>query len=501
MSLPIPEQETFEKYTTIDHYPFSKYLTDFLNSKSENGYVLNLNAEWGAGKTTFLNCWYNSLKSNHPVIYFDAWKSDFSSDAMLALVDCFQDQLSNPLSSNKVLIEEFIKKGSYFFRKSLPSLAVGYLKYKTNIPSDESILQDTSETLGLKIDSKYSAEAIKEVLKAVCEQREQVNGIKKFKEILEEMAKELIKVSEKTESPKTYPVYVLIDELDRCRPNYAIEVIESIKHFFDTKHFIFVLATDTEQLQHSVKAVYGEGFDAYSYLSRFFHRSVTLPPPSTDKYLQSRLPNIVKSDFNVESPYLLEILVKIFEAHNMKSLREIDKVLLDVEVAKSSGHVFKLLPLVLLSVLKRSNPQHFYNYANTGQAPYPSLDEKGRPNSSLDSSESSSHSKNTTLLLARNWAVGSFHFNENGAYEVDIEKLLYAVLKCTNKEGTMFNLGDIQNENFNEEQITHALEDICSLYRLNPRGKHPISKQQFSMLDDYLDVLELGGHLDLPKLR
>lgn len=78
----VPHTEVFDNYNIINHQPFAQHLTSFLNSKSEVGYVLNLNAEWGAGKTTFLQCWYNELKESHPVIYFDSWKSDFTHDAM-----------------------------------------------------------------------------------------------------------------------------------------------------------------------------------------------------------------------------------------------------------------------------------------------------------------------------------------------------------------------------------------------------------------------------------
>lgn len=65
------------------------------------------------------------------------------------------------------------------------------------------------------------------------------------------------------------PVVVLVDELDRCRPSYAIEMLEVIKHFFTTKNFVFIVATDTSQLTHSINAVYGANFDSSQYLKRF----------------------------------------------------------------------------------------------------------------------------------------------------------------------------------------------------------------------------------------
>ena len=79
---------------------------------------------------------------------------------------------------------------------------------------------------------------------------------------------------------------VLVDELDRCRPNYSIEMLEVIKHFFTTKNFVFVVATDSTQLQKSIKAVYGADFDSKQYLKRFFNREARLAPPDLKTFIE-----------------------------------------------------------------------------------------------------------------------------------------------------------------------------------------------------------------------
>lgn len=83
-----------------------------------------------------------------------------------------------------------------------------------------------------------------------------------------------------------YPAFIFIDELDRCRPSYAVEMLETIKHIFDIKGIVFVVATDTEQLQHAVKAIYGEGFDARLYLGRFFNSRFSLKAPDLRSFLE-----------------------------------------------------------------------------------------------------------------------------------------------------------------------------------------------------------------------
>lgn len=100
------------------------------------------------------------------------------------------------------------------------------------------------------------------------------------------------------------PMFVFIDELDRCRPTYAIELLETVKHLFDIPGLVFVVATNTDQLQHSIKAVYGSEFDAQRYLYRFFNRSFTLKKPDLDSFIYSQsifhnhLSKVIKSSLN-----------------------------------------------------------------------------------------------------------------------------------------------------------------------------------------------------------
>ena len=103
-----------------------------------------------------------------------------------------------------------------------------------------------------------------------------------------------------SEGELDYPAFILIDELDRCRPSYAVEMLETIKHIFDIPKVVFVLATDTEQLQHAIKVIYGDGFDAQNYLGRFFMRRFNLPLVSTKVFIEEYLSKKA-IDFNVES--------------------------------------------------------------------------------------------------------------------------------------------------------------------------------------------------------
>ncbi|MHA2742715.1 KAP family P-loop NTPase fold protein [Vibrio harveyi] len=368
----VSSDEKFENYNIIDNKPYAMHLTQFLDSKARNGYVLNLNAEWGAGKTTFLHCWYNELNNNHPVVYFDAWKSDFTKDPMLALMDAFRKQLISPAAENKDLIKTFLSKGSHFVKTALPSLVVGYIKNKGGVDSNTSLLTSASEEFDIPEDNL--SDALKDTMKAMLIQKQRVEGIEEFKNILIELNKDYVRVFPE----KNGPVYVLIDELDRCRPTYAIEVVECVKHFFNTENFIFVLATDTNQLQHSIKSIYGSDFDSLTYLSRFFDNSVTLPTPNRTAFIETIISEYLKE--NPPHPKVLRFIGAIFEFHDIRSLREVQKIINVIDIAKSQSKAYSTIMLVALSILKRCYPEHYRAFVNSNENPYTSRHGNRSPN-------------------------------------------------------------------------------------------------------------------------
>lgn len=123
---------------------------------------------------------------------------------------------------------------------------------------------------------------------------------------------------------KELPAFIFIDELDRCRPSYAVEMLETIKHIFDIDGVVFVVATDTEQLQHAVKAVYGEGFDAKIYLGRFFNSRYSLKAPNLENFLE------VHSDASkLSGDYLRDLKIEVlpFNKDAKATLRNISVIL------------------------------------------------------------------------------------------------------------------------------------------------------------------------------
>ena len=80
---------------------------------------------------------------------------------------------------------------------------------------------------------------------------------------------------------------VFVDELDRCRPSFAVKLLERIKHYFANDRITFVFSINAEELQHTIRQHYGSGFDACRYLERFFDLRVSLPPADMAKFYRS----------------------------------------------------------------------------------------------------------------------------------------------------------------------------------------------------------------------
>ncbi|WAZ00983.1 P-loop NTPase fold protein, partial [Serratia marcescens] len=260
---------------------YARFLSFFLASKGkEENFVLNINASWGAGKTWFLRRWADEVKYTYPVVFIDAWKSDHSKDPFLAVISSIVNDLEKMVDSKYV--ESTLTKKSWLLIKSIaPEVTKGIIKKYLGTDCDEisrAIEKDDEGALA-NIGSKIVSDLIK--LHDTTN-----NTIDEFKVAVSNYLGCI-----EAEKKLSLPLFVFIDELDRCRPTYAIEMLETIKHIFDMERVVFVVATDKSQLQHSIKAVYGSGFDSARYLDRFFDRSVTLKQFSLKDFISNRVAN------------------------------------------------------------------------------------------------------------------------------------------------------------------------------------------------------------------
>ncbi|MBU1335421.1 MAG: KAP family NTPase [Alphaproteobacteria bacterium] len=270
-------------------------------------YVLNINAPWGTGKTFFLKRFAQQLReANHLVAEVNAWSTDHADDPLLAVMAAIEDAAGPLLTRSKAAkLKATINNmkrnaGGIAMAAVKGALIQGAKKAIGGAVDEVSDIIGGSTTGGAETETTALAEAAMSgaveramtTLETLLDQTaaEQVSLFRKaqasiasFKSDLATLTKIL---SEREMSPT---LYVLIDELDRCRPTYAISLLERAKHLFEVDNIVVVVATDTAQLANSIKAVYGSEFDSRRYLGRFFDRTYEFDEPELAEFIQELL--------------------------------------------------------------------------------------------------------------------------------------------------------------------------------------------------------------------
>lgn len=268
--LEVPEDDPF-RCDLLGRKESAEVLTHLVGSL-EGPCVLALDAAWGNGKTTFLNMWAQHLRNEgFPIVKFNAWETDFSEDPFIAL----SKELTEGIRAyaDKSMTQKIEDATKAIFRSAVP----GLIRLGTaSIP-----------LVGTEMGQAF-ASYVEERLSAYQKAKE---SVPEFRHALEDMAAEV------SQSKGGRPLAVMIDELDRCRPSYAIELLEVAKHLFAVDHIVFVLAVNRSELAHSVKALYGDGFDAQGYLRRFFDVDFVLPAPDRKAFINEMLATIQIDDY------------------------------------------------------------------------------------------------------------------------------------------------------------------------------------------------------------
>lgn len=247
-----PKHTQTKTFTTSDCMNLRGFADDLFNNiqidclLSENSVVVSLNAKFGMGKSYFLEMFKNYLKDENKAeaILINSWKNDFCDDPLIAI--CCE------------LFSYFEKHND---EKSLPIR--DQLKAVVSIFGDLSN-QVLKAQLGIDFENTFNNNKSVNHGKVIFEKFNQK------KDLFEKLYKSIAEYTVEKQ------LIILIDELDRTRPDYAINFLETLKHFFDAKGLIFILAVNKEQLKQSVECVYGK-IDFDEYYRKFAQRDVALP--------------------------------------------------------------------------------------------------------------------------------------------------------------------------------------------------------------------------------
>ena len=121
---------------------------------------------------------------------------------------------------------------------------------------------------------------------------------------------------------------IFIDEVDRCKPSYAVKLLDSIKHYFTNDRITFVFSVNTKELQHTIRRFYGNNFDANRYLERFFDLRLSLPKVDMHKVFETMDMNDIDENYYTFDRMCLNII-----NHYNFSIREAMKFIQWAETA------------------------------------------------------------------------------------------------------------------------------------------------------------------------
>lgn len=269
------------KYDSLNREEIARNWT---NSFLRNGIsrVIAIDENWGMGKTYFATNWVKMLKhDNWQVCYIDAFEYDFTDDPFMVISHSIVEMLKS--NNNFTELENIANYLGILFRafksntiNAIPSIAEGGVMALTGAPNNKIIKSGVKKITDIVINtlnesSREDSGSIHNPFISITENDMTYNNIlKAFKKLLEKKANLVAKETGK-------PLVIIVDELDRCKPTFAIEFLEKLKHIFDVNNLVFITFINLNELSNAVKGMYGESFDGEKYLKKFFNLILSFP--------------------------------------------------------------------------------------------------------------------------------------------------------------------------------------------------------------------------------
>lgn len=335
----------------------AKVLTQVIQS-IDGPCVLSIDGPYGVGKTTFLRLWAQHLKNHEiQVVNLNAWESDFSGDPFLSISQGILAGFENCSNKNiQSRLSEFGQIAGDVAARSAPAI----VRVATmGVLDIEPIIEEVTGSIAEK--------STRMRIDQITAQRKSMES---FKVKLTKLAKAI------ADTERNNPLVILVDELDRCRPSYAVEMLEVAKHLFSVDGIVFALGVNRSQLSHSVKCLYGQDFDADAYLKRFFDIDFSLPEPDKENFISDLMHRTGIETFfdqtsdtwakSIDRSILGSILLSLLRRSPL-TLRQISQIIHHLGLVFTSlgtEHRAYALPSVMAVILKFTIPDVYHQLRN-----------------------------------------------------------------------------------------------------------------------------------------
>lgn len=252
------------KEDVLDREAFVKQIVDLamvLSEKHKNC-CFAIEGEWGSGKSFVLENIQECLQPEQSeetgadrffVVRYDCWKYDYYEEPIVAIISVLRDQIDQYINlltddAKRVLLETV--------KNTITKIAVEAIKAKTGIDMDG--VGEVPEG-DVKIYDKYFG----------------------FQKVVKKVQNQIEKISQ------TQTVVIMVDELDRCLPLYAIKVLERIHHVFnEIENVVVIVAMEKKQISNSLHQIYGDEMDVDRYLKKIIAFSFKLDNGSAHNFIE-----------------------------------------------------------------------------------------------------------------------------------------------------------------------------------------------------------------------
>lgn len=332
--------------------------------------VLIIDGPWGSGKSVFVKQWAGLLRQRgHPVVYFDSFEHDHLADAFFPLfAHLLQAHASEPkpLQAHRANLV----KTATSLAKAMPSVLLDVALRKTTggMLTLPALREELSQTAASQPETTEGliADHIEHI-------DHQFASIRHFRETLKEAVASICE-SDDLQAPLVF----VVDELDRCKPSYALNVLERIKHLFSVDDVCFVLVTHLDGLSDMVSREYGLK-RAKRYLDKFHHLRFDIESLLTSRSRRTDEPYLdsLLDGYGLHSRYSdgdKKVLANLIRIHEI-SLRSQERILLNIALMlratstntnwlsyRAQGEFTHLG--IVLCVLRHHMPDLYRNAAN-----------------------------------------------------------------------------------------------------------------------------------------
>lgn len=329
----INEQDPWHN-DVLDRKSEAQFFTNLVRNQ-ESPLVIGLHASWGTGKTFLLRRWQQDLvNEGFQTIYYNAWEDDFTDDPLTAIIG----QISE---------------------------SINYAPYDEVIGNIERSVIPLLARIPLGMLNKISGIDYVSVIDEIGQ-----NALKDYKDqhkYKEDLKFYLSQLSNIVKQENDTPLVFIVDELDRCRPTFSIELLERVKHVFNIDNIVFVFGINRSELCASLRSVYGE-IDAEVYLRRFFDMDFVLSEPLPVPYCKHLIEEYNLQGFfrdhGLSSDWFEEFFPFLCQCFGF-SLRDMEycvRTIASIKLRIKEREGVQAVLLSVLTVLRLADRQLYYGY-------------------------------------------------------------------------------------------------------------------------------------------